>query len=79
MAASIFHFPTCMWAVACIGYMGVVNRLAVGGNWYLSDAVMTLYYFREINLTIMVIFIGMLVCKIRINNILLECGKLIFR
>jgi len=37
-----------MWAVSCTGYMGVVNRLA--------DAVMALYYFREINLTIMVIF-----------------------
>ena len=56
--------------------MGVVNRLAGGGNQYLSDAIMTLYYFRVINLTIMVIFIGMLACKIRINNILLESGKL---
>lgn len=56
MTASIFHFPTCMWAVGSIGYMDVVNRLAGGGNLYLSDAVMTLYYFRVFNLTIVVFF-----------------------
>jgi hypothetical protein len=45
-----------MWAVGCIGYMDVVNRLAGGGNLYLSDAVMTIYYFRVINLTVVIFY-----------------------